>query len=84
MKALAFEKCPRDCPKFKFTAGSPDPDQCAYAIGIVCDYHPGRTCPLPDIPIPHGTKRMQAIEWEKAWKFIQKLSSQGFLDNRGE
>ncbi len=52
MKALAFEKCPDGCPKFKFTVSSPDPEQCGYALGVTCDYRPGRTCPLPDIPVP--------------------------------
>jgi hypothetical protein len=34
---------------------------------------PGPACPFPDVPIPRGTERMKAIEWKRAWDFIEKL-----------
>ena len=58
-----------------------DPNQCVFSYGEPWNWEPGTTCPLPDIPMPHGTKRMRSIEWEKAWEFIQELSGQGLLDN---
>lgn len=77
MKAIAVKKCLRDCPwhyKRVDPVGLIDPNQCVFAVGEPFDWEPGRTCPLPDIPIPHGTERMQAIQWKKAWDFIKALA----------